>query len=189
MSLDRFHEAWASRWAGYDAALAEIRRGRKINLGCDSSSMARSSFLRRRPRPLRRNRRRRQRPTRPSRAVASCTGGRGIALEDLMQPHPRPQARFQPPLFRTAGRASQARTRLKFACSTMRFAARSDHQRRFRAVRPDACGRGQEIRRTSSSSVFGLSHAITADDTANTRLRLTHQSSDRSQIVERSFSD
>src|SRR6266576_219495 len=29
MSLERFHEAQASRWAGYDAALAEIRAGGK----------------------------------------------------------------------------------------------------------------------------------------------------------------
>lgn len=29
MSLDRFHEAQAGRWAGYAAALAEIRRGAK----------------------------------------------------------------------------------------------------------------------------------------------------------------
>lgn len=29
MSLDRFHEAQAGRWAGYAAALAEIRKGRK----------------------------------------------------------------------------------------------------------------------------------------------------------------
>ena len=31
MSLARFHEAQASRWAGYDTALAEIRRGRKTS--------------------------------------------------------------------------------------------------------------------------------------------------------------
>jgi uncharacterized protein (DUF1810 family) len=31
MSLERFHEAQASRWAGYDTALAEIRRGRKTS--------------------------------------------------------------------------------------------------------------------------------------------------------------
>src|SRR5438105_14769215 len=29
MSLERFHEAQASRWAGYDTALAEIRAGGK----------------------------------------------------------------------------------------------------------------------------------------------------------------
>ncbi len=31
MSLTRFHEAQASRRAGYDTALAEIRRGRKTS--------------------------------------------------------------------------------------------------------------------------------------------------------------
>jgi uncharacterized protein (DUF1810 family) len=31
MSLERFHEAQASHWAGYDTALAEIRRGRKTS--------------------------------------------------------------------------------------------------------------------------------------------------------------
>jgi uncharacterized protein (DUF1810 family) len=31
MSLERFHEAQASRSAGYDTALAEIRRGRKTS--------------------------------------------------------------------------------------------------------------------------------------------------------------
>jgi uncharacterized protein (DUF1810 family) len=31
MSLDRFHQAQSSRFAGYDAALAEIRRGRKVS--------------------------------------------------------------------------------------------------------------------------------------------------------------
>src|SRR2546421_11547761 len=31
MSLDRFHETQANNFAGYDTALAEIRRGRKIN--------------------------------------------------------------------------------------------------------------------------------------------------------------
>ncbi len=31
MSLTRFHEAQASRSAGYDTALAEIRRGRKTS--------------------------------------------------------------------------------------------------------------------------------------------------------------
>ena len=31
MSLDHFHKAQASRWAGYDTALAEIRRGRKTS--------------------------------------------------------------------------------------------------------------------------------------------------------------
>jgi len=31
MSLERFHLAQASRWAGYDTALAEIRRGRKTS--------------------------------------------------------------------------------------------------------------------------------------------------------------
>lgn len=29
MSLERFHEAQAGRWAGYDTALAEIRQGQK----------------------------------------------------------------------------------------------------------------------------------------------------------------
>jgi uncharacterized protein (DUF1810 family) len=31
MSLERFHKAQASRWTGYDTALAEIRRGRKTS--------------------------------------------------------------------------------------------------------------------------------------------------------------
>jgi uncharacterized protein (DUF1810 family) len=31
MSLARFHQAQASRLAGYDAALAEIQRGRKVS--------------------------------------------------------------------------------------------------------------------------------------------------------------
>ncbi len=31
VSLSRFHTAQASRWAGYDIALAEIRRGRKTS--------------------------------------------------------------------------------------------------------------------------------------------------------------
>ena len=31
MPLERFHEAQAGRWAGYDTALAEIRRGRKTS--------------------------------------------------------------------------------------------------------------------------------------------------------------
>jgi len=29
MSLERFHEAQAGRWSGYDTALAEVREGRK----------------------------------------------------------------------------------------------------------------------------------------------------------------
>ena len=31
MSLERFHDAQASRWSGYDTALGEIRRGRKAS--------------------------------------------------------------------------------------------------------------------------------------------------------------
>src|SRR5436190_6114850 len=31
MSLEKFHEAQANRWAGYDAALAEIRGGAKCS--------------------------------------------------------------------------------------------------------------------------------------------------------------
>jgi uncharacterized protein (DUF1810 family) len=56
MSLDRFHEAQASRFAGYGTALAEIRRGRKINHwiwyvfpqieGLGRSSIARAYALR-----------------------------------------------------------------------------------------------------------------------------------------------
>ena len=87
MSLDRFHDAQASPSAGYDTALAEIRRGRKTShwiwyifpqlAGLGRSSTARAYAIRdlaeaceylRDPlllRPLRRNRRRRQRPTRP----------------------------------------------------------------------------------------------------------------------------
>jgi len=56
MSLERFHEAQASRWAGYDTALAEIRAGGKCSHwiwymfpqieGLGRSSMARAYAMR-----------------------------------------------------------------------------------------------------------------------------------------------
>jgi uncharacterized protein (DUF1810 family) len=56
VSLERFHKAQGSRWAGYDIALAEIRRGRKSSHwiwyifpqleGLGRSSIARSYALR-----------------------------------------------------------------------------------------------------------------------------------------------
>jgi uncharacterized protein (DUF1810 family) len=56
MSLERFHEAQASRWAGYDTALAEIRAGGKRSHwiwyifpqieGLGRSSMARDYAIR-----------------------------------------------------------------------------------------------------------------------------------------------
>ena len=56
MSLERFHEAQASRWAGYDTALAEIRAGGKRSHwmwyifpqieGLGRSSMARAYAMR-----------------------------------------------------------------------------------------------------------------------------------------------
>jgi uncharacterized protein (DUF1810 family) len=56
MSLERFHEAQANRWAGYDTALAEIRAGSKRSHwiwyifpqieGLGSSSTARAYALR-----------------------------------------------------------------------------------------------------------------------------------------------
>ena len=56
MSLERFHEAQANRWAGYDAALAEIRAGGKRSHwiwyifpqieGLGRSSMARDYAIR-----------------------------------------------------------------------------------------------------------------------------------------------
>ncbi len=108
MSLDRFHEAQASRSAGYDTALAEIRRGRKTShwiwyifpqlAGLGRSAMAEKYAIRDLAEacdylrdPLLRAR------DEEITAAVSDQLARGLALEDLDgQPPRRPQARLQP---------------------------------------------------------------------------------------------
>ena len=50
MSLERFHEAQASRWAGYDMALAEIRAGGNAATGFGTYFLKSKASVVRRPR-------------------------------------------------------------------------------------------------------------------------------------------
>ncbi|MDQ6860810.1 MAG: DUF1810 domain-containing protein [Verrucomicrobiota bacterium] len=106
MSLTRFHEAQANRHAGYDTALAEIRRGRKRShwiwyifpqlAGLGRSAMAEKYAIRDLSEacdylrdPLLRARYEEITAAVSDQLAlgasgASCVGGRGLALEDLM---------------------------------------------------------------------------------------------------------
>src|SRR5438067_8698158 len=139
MSLERFHKAQASAWAGYDTVLAEIRVGGKRSHwiwyifpqieGLGRSSTARAyaiedlaeacAYLRD---PILR--------ARYEEIVAAVSEQlvRGIKVEDLMgQPDRRPETGFQSDSFRRRGRTARARgSGLRLARGTFGSPARTN---------------------------------------------------------------